>query len=133
VQGGDAAAAIQSVPGRLDSLKWPLIGGFCVLFILAAILLARKPVAVTVVAPESTSAASVSKPQAARPATEKPSSTASNGDLASIDRETNNSLDALKDQLFRLELRRQAGTISDEEYSRERAKAEQVLRDLVRG
>src|SRR6266478_3405723 len=133
VQGGDAAAAIQSVPGRLDSLKWPLIGGFCVLFILAAILLARKPVAVTVVAPESTSAASVSKPQAARTATEKTSSTASNGDLASIDRETNNSLDALKDQLFRLELRRQAGTISDEEYSRERAKAEQVLRDLVRG
>jgi hypothetical protein len=39
----------------------------------------------------------------------------------------------LKDQLFRLELRRQAGTISDDEYSRERAKAEQVLRDLVRG
>ena len=133
VQGGDAAAAIQSVPGRLDSLKWPLIGGFCVLFILAAILLARKPVAVTVVVPESTSAASVSKPQAARTATEKTSSTASNGDLSSIDRETNNSLDALKDQLFRLELRRQAGTISDEEYSRERAKAEQVLRDLVRG
>jgi len=133
VQGGDAAAAIQSVPGRLDSLKWPLIIGFCVLFILAAILIARKPVAVTVVAPESTSGAPVSAPQAARTATEKTSSTASNGDLASIDRETSNSLDALKDQLFRLELRRQAGTISDEEYSRDRAKAEQVLRDLVRG
>jgi hypothetical protein len=133
VQGGDAAAAIQSVPGRLDSLKWPLIGGFCVLFILAAILLARKQIAVTVVASESASAGSVSKPQAARTATEKASSTASNGELASIDRETNNSLDALKDQLFRLELRRQAGTISDEEYSRERAKAVQVLRDLVRG
>jgi len=103
------------------------------LFILAAILLARKPIAVTVVAPESTSAGSVLIPQAARTATEKTSSTASNGDLASMDRETSNSLDALKNQLFRLELRRQAGTISDEEYSRERAKAEQVLRDLVRG
>ena len=134
VQGGDAAATIQSVPGRLDSLKWPLIGGFCVLFILAAILLARKPIAVTVVAPESTAAVSISKPQAARTSTENASSTASNGEaLASIDRETSNSLDALKDQLFRLELRRQAGTISDEEYSRERAQAEQVLRDLVRG
>jgi hypothetical protein len=77
---------------------------------------------------------SISKPQAARTSTEKASSTASNGEaLASIDRETSNSLDALKDQLFRLELRRQAGTISDEEYSRERAQAEQVLRDLVRG
>jgi len=132
VQGGDSPAAIQSIPGRLDSLKWPLIGGFCVLFILAAILLARKPVAITVVAPGSASAESVSNPPAVT--TEKSLSVASNGDaLASIDRDTTNSLDALKEQLFRLELRRQAGTISVEEYSRERAKAEQVLRDLVRG
>jgi hypothetical protein len=35
--------------------------------------------------------------------------------------------------MFRRELRRQTGTISDDEYSRERAKAERVLRDLVRG
>src|SRR5262245_1608696 len=47
VQGGDAGA-IQAIPGRLDALKWPLIGGFCVLFVLAAILLARKPVAIVV-------------------------------------------------------------------------------------
>jgi hypothetical protein len=61
-------------------------------------------------------------------------SASTNGNsLAGLDRDTSNSLDALKDQLFRLELRRQAGTISDDEYSRERAKAEQVLRDLVRG
>ena len=43
------------------------------------------------------------------------------------------SLDYLKEQLFRLELRHQAGTISDEEYASERARAEKVLRDLVRG
>jgi hypothetical protein len=43
------------------------------------------------------------------------------------------SLDALKDTLFRLELRRQAGTISEAEYTQERARTEKVLRDLVRG
>jgi hypothetical protein len=43
------------------------------------------------------------------------------------------SLEYLKDQLFRLELRHQAGTILDEEYASERARAEKVLRDLVRG
>ncbi len=43
------------------------------------------------------------------------------------------SLEYLKDQLFRLELRHQAGTIPDEEYASERARAEKVLRDLVRG
>ena len=43
------------------------------------------------------------------------------------------SLEYLKDQLFRLELRHQAGTIPDDEYASERARAEKVLRDLVRG
>jgi hypothetical protein len=137
VQGGDAAT-IQSIPGRLDSLKWPLIAGFCVLFIFAAILLARKSVSVTV-SPAETSRAPFIDPDgqshaATRAPIQKPTNRAENGNsLASLDLETNNSLDALKDQLFRLELRRQAGTISDEEYSHERAKAEQVLRDLVRG
>jgi hypothetical protein len=115
VQGGEAA--IQSVAGRLDPLKWPLVGGFCILFVLAALLLARKPVAVAVPAPKNVASAE-----------------AVNGDaLASVDRATATSLDALKDQLFRLELRRQAGTISEQEYASERAKAEQVLRELVRG
>ena len=134
VQGGGDAAAIQIVPGRLDSLKWPLVGGFCVLFVLAAILLARKPVAIAVTMPENSAAPFASKLPSTPAPGEKIASPATNGvPLASLDRATTNSLDALKDQLFRLELRRQAGTIGEVEYSRERAKAEQVLRDLVRG
>jgi hypothetical protein len=131
VQGG-GAGAIQAIPGRLDALKWPLVGGFCVLFVLAAILLARKPVAM-VVPQELRTAASVSA-ETATSAEKRPAGAATNGDaLASLDHATATSLDALKDQLFRLELRHQAGTISEEEYARERAKAEQVLRELVRG
>lgn len=135
VQGGKpAAATIQSVPGRLDEYKWWLVGGFCVLFMFAAILLWRKPITVTVVAPGASVPEPVVKSEPAQSSAVKSAGAASNGDsLASLDRATITSLDALKDQLFRLELRRQAGTISDEEYSRERAKAEQVLRDLVRG
>ena len=53
--------------------------------------------------------------------------------LAEVDAAVGTSLDALKDTLFRLELRRQAGTISEAEYNQERARAEKVLRDLVRG
>jgi hypothetical protein len=53
--------------------------------------------------------------------------------LAQVDAAGGTSLDALKDQLFRLELRRQAGTISEEDYARERAQMEKLLRDLVRG
>ena len=43
------------------------------------------------------------------------------------------SLDELKEKLFRLELRHQAGTISDQDYSNQRTQFEQTLRDLVRG
>ena len=137
VQGGDApSAAIQSIPGRLDEYKWWLVVGFCVLFFFTAVLLWKKPISVTVAGPDLSAQQSAEKPRGARVTVAKSAeaSASSNGNsLASLDHATASSLDALKDQLFRLELRRQAGTISDEEYSRERAKAEQVLRDLVRG
>jgi hypothetical protein len=136
VQGGDAPAAIQSIPGRLDEYKWWLVGGFCALFLFAAVLLWKKPISVTVAGADLLVPHSGEKLQAARASVVKSAdaSASTNGNsIAALDRDTTSSLDALKDQLFRLELRRQAGTISDDEYSRERAKAEQVLRDLVRG
>jgi hypothetical protein len=137
VQGGEApSAAIQSIPGRLDEFKWWLLGGFCVLFFFTAVLLWKKPISVTVAGPDLHAQQSTQKRQAAHDNVAKSAEASSshNGNsLASLDHATANSLDVLKDQLFRLELRRQAGTISDEEYSRERTKAEQVLRDLVRG
>jgi hypothetical protein len=118
-QGAAPTINVQSVPGRLDVLKWPLIAGFVGIFALGAMLLARKPVAVV--------AGDV-------PATKTPSNSGKRPPaLSQVDAAVGTSLDALKDQLFRLELRRQAGTISEEEYARERARAEQVLRDLVRG
>ena len=113
------AANIQSIPGRLDVLKWPLIAGFVVIFALGAMLLARKPV---VAVASGAPGASVMAPSAPQSAT-----------LSQVDAAVGTSLDALKNQMFRLELRRQAGTISEEEYMRERARAEKVLRDLVRG
>jgi hypothetical protein len=119
---------IQQVPGRLDVLKWPLVGGFAGIFALGAFLLARKPVAVTTVAnsPNVTAAAMAAVSAAPAPPAVKSA-------LANVDAEVGNSLDGLKEKLFRLELRHQAGTISEEDYAAERARAEKVLRDLVRG
>ena len=130
-QAGASAANVQSVPGRLDSLKWPLIIGFLGLFALGAMLLARKPVAATVGAPPVENRANPpgKKAKAAGRASDhsEPSS------LAEIDAAVGLNLETLKDQIFRLELRRQAGTISEAEYAQQRARAEKVLRDLVRG
>jgi hypothetical protein len=134
-QGGPVAGAVtvQQIPGRLDVLKWPLIGGFLGIFALGAILLARRPVVAVAGGvsseAENSSAARSKKPKS--PAVDAAHSASPN--LAEVDAAIGVSLDSLKDQIFRLELRRQAGTISEEEYARERARAEKVLRDLVRG
>jgi hypothetical protein len=133
VQQGAAAvgANIQQIPGRLDVLKWPLVAGFLGVFALGAILLARKPVTVVANLPAGEREdAPAPKPTRKQSAAKSQESQAS---LAQVDAAVSTSLDALKDTIFRLELRRQAGTISEEEYARERARAEKVLRDLVRG
>lgn len=132
-QGGVAggSVSIQQIPGRLDVLKWPLVAGFIVVFALGAILLARKPVTVVAsVAPGTMEKAIVPKPPKAQ---NTPASPPVQPSLAQVDAAVSMSLDSLKDTLFRLELRRQAGTISEEEYARERTRAEKILRDLVRG
>jgi hypothetical protein len=127
---GPASAVVTAVPGRLDVLKWPIVGGFLGLFALLAVLLARRPVvSVAGGAPDSEDMANSPAKLFKKPASASPRS----ANLAQVDAAVGSSLDALKDTLFRLELRRQAGTISDEEYNQQRASAEKVLRDLVRG
>jgi hypothetical protein len=53
--------------------------------------------------------------------------------VADVHREITGSMDDLKDRMFRLELRHQAGTIAEEEYVRERTRLEQTIRGLVQG
>ena len=139
-QGGgeSGGVSIQQVPGRLDGLKWYLISGFVLLFALLAILLARKQV-VEVAMPTAGKEEGTSlnqpktKPGAARASSMPATPTNGAASLAEVDAAIGTSLDALKERLFRLELRHQAGTISETDYAQERAHAEKVLRDLVRG
>src|SRR5262249_52691785 len=109
-------------PGRLDPLKWPALGILVVGFIVGGILLSRKSI---VVPTQGGAAIQVSAAPGSSPAQQS--------SLSALDKEAAMSLDGLKDLIFKLELRRQAGTISEAEYTAERARAEQILRDLVRG
>jgi hypothetical protein len=127
------AEAVTTFPARLDSLKWILVGGFAALFALGIVYLWRRPPQVAI-AGNGTGAIAVAPPPVAAPVarTAPPAATA-DAAVASVSREVNGGLDELKDKLFRLELRHQAGTISDEDYARQRAQVEQTLRELVRG
>ena len=152
--GRDTGAPIATVPPRLDQLKWILLAGFGTFFILGAVYLWRRPVPATA----NGSAQSAATFIPAKPARSKrnssldltsrsadaspshaataPSDSAPDAPVATLadfDRGTSTSLDELKDMLFKLELRHQAGTISEDEYAAQRARAEKILRDLVRG
>jgi len=137
--GGEASGvSIQQVPGRLDVLKWPLVAGFICVFALVGFLLARKPVVVVAGPAPVEEKVPDAKPKKSKPSAPSAPSAAvapTNGaaSLAEVDAAIGSSLEGLKERLFRLELRRQAGTISEDEYAQERARAEKVLRDLVRG
>ena len=132
-QGGSTGVNIQQVPGRLDVLKWPLVAGFAGVFAVGAFLLARKPVPVTVAADNNSADYSGIPVAPLGNAKGSTASTPAATPLENVNAAVATSLDYLKEQLFRLELRHQAGTISDAEYASERARAEKVLRDLVRG
>jgi len=134
-QGSSASSgvSIQVAPGRLDDLKLPIILVLVVGFAGFAVLLARKPVVAVAGAPPTATPESVTPATSSANIPPAQPSAASAPNLAAVDAAVGSSLDALKDTLFRLELRRQAGTISEADYATERARAEKVLRDLVRG
>lgn len=118
------SASITALPARLDSLKWVLVSGFAAIFALGLVYLWRRPDAVA--AGMSTAGEPVH--------TVRPQNFAvANSAVAEVNREVRGSLDELKDTLFRLELRRQAGTISEEDYNREHGRIEGLLREMVRG
>jgi hypothetical protein len=138
-----------TIPARLDGLKWILTGGFASLFVLGFAYLWLRPRSVVasngtgaitdVDASQSRSAKkSAARASSARAAIDQPPVSSAvpakaAEAAAAIDNEVRGSLDELKDSIFRLELRRQAGTVSEEDYVRERERVEKTLRGLVRG
>jgi hypothetical protein len=136
-QGRDAGAPpVAAVAPRSAPYQWILIAGFGSIFLLGAAFLFRKPVpavAPVVAAPQSAPPSVAAFQGAAVSPGQSFSGAAAAQSLGAVDREVGASLDQLKDTLFRLELRHQAGTISEQEYVEQRARAEKTIRDLVKG
>ena len=127
--------AATTLPARLDSMKLYLVIGFAAVFALGFLFLWRRPqMFPAAAASTASSAATVS---AAIPPSPVSTRASAKSEAAAVVAEANShvrgGLDELKDTLFRLELRRQAGTIPEDDYTRERQRIEQLLRDLVRG
>jgi hypothetical protein len=128
------AASVTTLPARLDDLKWIVVGGFVALFLLGLIFLARQP-QIAIAAADAASAQPPNFPMSppASPSAPQASGSAASSVAADLDREVRGSLDELKDMLFRLELRREAGTINQTDYDAARDRVQKALRDLVKG
>ncbi|HEX3375530.1 MAG TPA: hypothetical protein VHS29_01640, partial [Candidatus Acidoferrales bacterium] len=130
-------STIETAPARIGNEKWILLGGLAAIFAVGVAILLRQPVPEVVAAPAPTPAPKGRKAQRAAQAKAAQAAPAppvtSSAYVEQVTRAVNSDLDSLKDTLLRLELRRQAGTITDEEYALERGRAEQLLRDLVQG
>ena len=129
---------VETAPARIGDEKWILLGGLAAIFAVGVGLLLRKSVPEVVQAPapsptpKGRKAQRAAQAKAAPPAPSAPPARPA-PPMEKVTREVNSNLDSLKDTLLRLELRRQAGTITDAEYALERGRAEQLLRDLVQG
>ena len=116
---------VDIAPPRIDDLKWPMLIGLIALFALGATLLSFKKVVVVPAAEQDDATPAPSK-KAAKAAKQQ-------AGVEAVKESVNANLDSLKEEVFRLELRKQAGTISEEDYAREKSRVEKLLRDLVRG
>lgn len=150
---GSPVANVTTLPARLDSLKWIVVGGFAALFVLGLIFVLRQP-PVAPAAPTDDavppslipapakygktpktrpSAAATTAPPSASPPISAAAPASGAESETELIQEVRGSLDELKDSLFRLELRREAGTISEEEYIRRRDRIQKTLREFVKG
>ena len=134
----DQGPEVISAPSRLDDFKWYLFAGLAALFAMGALLLSRKQVVVAA-GEDADFAASPAKPSKSAQTSKAKKATPTAVPVppasvaAQVDQHVAVTMDSLKEQIFRLELRRQAGTISEEEYAREKARFDKLLRDLVHG
>ena len=144
--GGDApTASATALPARLDSLKWVLVSGFVAIFALGFVYLWKRPQVMAAPGPAAAATnANVTAVRVSESSADAPMLVAALSHAADaipspreavdeVNRQVSGSLDEIKEKLFRLELRHQAGTIGDDDYARERQRIEQLLRDLVRG
>jgi hypothetical protein len=111
-------------PDPLEKYRWYILGGFGAVLVAGAIYIAKRSPAQTVPARRRSleDDETVEIPKATVRSSPEPASARSSGLL----------LEALKEELFQLEVERQQGKISQEEYEKHKAALDQTLQRAVK-
>ena len=121
--GGGLGRPIDS-PDALANYRWPLLAVLLVvLFGVAYLTLSRTAGRAT-----TTEGISVPVPQEEARRSEQPRSAAVEAPVAPTPKSSNALLEAMKDELFQLEIERQQGQISAEEYEKQKSALDQTLK-----
>jgi len=108
-------------PDPLEKYRWYILGGFGVVLAVGAVYIVRRAPAVA--GPEVASS-DLDLPRTARPAKSKAS--------APVYPQSSMLLDALKEEIFQLELEHKQGRISQQEYDKAKAALDQTLERAVK-
>jgi hypothetical protein len=111
-------------PDPLEKYRWYILGGFGAVLAVGAFYIAKRSPARTIPARRRTvdEDETVEIPRTSVRTSPEPASTRSPGLL----------LEALKEELFQLEVERQQGKISQQEYEKHKAALDQTLQRAVR-
>jgi hypothetical protein len=118
--GGGLGAPIEA-PDPLDKYRWYILGGFGLVLVGGAFYIVKRSRSVRVVGAEDPVAASAAAGSAA-PSSSAPAASGHSGIL----------LQALKEELFQLELEHKQGKISDADYAKTKAALDQTLARALR-
>jgi hypothetical protein len=125
--GGGLGAPIDA-PDALQQYRWPILGGFAVLLAIGGwVVTKRQPVtSVAATSAAKPGAASSDHSAAVRPTTPTVAAPAASATSAPVAR-SSALLEALKEELFQLEVERKQGKITPAEYEKAKAALDQTL------
>ncbi|HKM49016.1 MAG TPA: hypothetical protein VJX69_15605, partial [Terriglobales bacterium] len=122
--GGGLGVPIDA-PDALQKYRWPILGGFAVLLAIGGwVVTKRQPVtSVAATSPAKPGAASSDYSAAPRPSAAAPATSATSTPAA----KSSMLLEALKEEMFQLEVERKQGKITPADYEKAKAALDQTL------
>lgn len=118
-------AAVSTLPSRMHNFTWALALGLTVALFFFTMLVWRRSAA----RPKTASATGPESERSASGIADEHSQFLT----TSVTRAVQDDIGKIRDELFDLELRHQAGALSEEDYARERRRVEEALRSRLRG
>jgi len=111
-------------PDALQKYRWPIIGGFAVLLAIGGWVVTKRQPVIAVAATSSAKPAVASSDRSAAP---RPTAASATSTISTTVAKSSMLLEALKEEMFQLEVERKQGKITPADYEKAKAALDQTL------